>query len=79
MNYDPNHAFIVYKRPKYYVFDNYLDENKEGDFIKKLAPDYNFFDTGYRILINNETVIPKKKLFNKIKSWLGNYFNEILR
>ena len=79
VNYDPNHAFIVYKRPKYYVFDNYLDENKEGDFIKKLAPDYNFFDTGYRILINNETVIPKKKLFNKIKSWLGNYFNEILR
>ena len=61
IDYPPNHAFVVYKIPKYFVFDNYLDEGMVGDFIKKLAPDFNLMDTGYRILINKEAVTPPKK------------------
>ena len=58
--YQPNHAFIVWKNPRYLAFDNYLDENKEGDFVKKLAEDYDFLDTAYRLIIALKD--PSKKL-----------------
>ena len=49
---NPNHAFVGFKRPKTYIFDNYLDDGKKGDFIKKLAPDYDFLSYGYRVIIS---------------------------
>ncbi len=66
--YEPNHVFIAYKTPKYYIFDNYLDP-VDGDFTKKLASNYDFMGYGYRLLINNEITIPKKQCF--ISKWLG--------
>ena len=48
----PNHIFVGIKLPQTYIFDNY--EEIAGDFIKKLASDYNFFEYGYRIFITAE-------------------------
>lgn len=52
---DFNHAFMDI-RQQYYIFDNY--EEGTGDFIKKLAPDYKFFDYGYRLILS---LTPSKK------------------
>lgn len=49
----PNHAFKIFE-PKYYAFDNYYD-TVDGDWIKRLAPDYDFVDYGYRVFISKET------------------------
>lgn len=61
-----NHAFLVYRLPKYEIFDNYLDWDKTnthevaGDFTKTLAQDYIFFDYGYRVYVSQENT-PQKK------------------
>ena len=60
---NPNHAFVAYKRPRYFIFDNY--QEVAGDFIKKLAENFDLLDYGYRILVNREMVTPQKR------SWLG--------
>ena len=48
---DFTHAVMNYKL-KYFIFDNY--EEGKNDWIKNLAPDYRFFDYGYRIVISAE-------------------------
>ena len=75
VNDSPNHAFMVF-RPRYFAFDNY-DEDKgpKEDWIKQLAGDYDFIDTGYRILINKEVVTPQKKTFWDL---LRGYVREIM-
>lgn len=47
-----NHV-VAMIRPEYYIFDNYVD-SVDGDFIKKLAPNYIFFEYGYRLYILKE-------------------------
>jgi hypothetical protein len=49
-----NHAFLFFKSPKYYIFDNYNYRDPEQDWIKKLASNYALFDYGYRIFISAE-------------------------
>jgi hypothetical protein len=76
---DPNHAFILFGLPAYLAFDNYVDPY-DNDFIKQLAPDSNFMDYGYRILVNKEKVVPQTasfldRLLNGIKTW----FREIIK
>ncbi len=56
-----NHAFLIYTLPKYKIFDNYIDFS--GGYTKDLAPDYTFFDYGYRIYISAENA--PKHLFLK--------------
>ena len=77
----PNHAFLIYKTPKYHAFDNY--EEAKGDFIKKLAPDYDFVDTGYRVFVSAErkplTHAQKKTLWQLIISFLWKEPEEIKR
>lgn len=46
----PNHAFMLFNPPKYMAFDNYID-SVDGDFIKRLAPDYDFLGAGYRVIL----------------------------
>lgn len=58
-----NHAFILYDLPKYQAYDNYYDAGVAGDFTKTLAPDYIFFDYGYRVYISAENL--PKHLFLK--------------
>ena len=53
----PNHAFMLFKNPKYYAFDNYID-SVDGDFTKRLASDYDLLSYGYRIVIPAEYIIP---------------------
>lgn len=53
-----NHAFLLYNLPQWQIFDNYLE--KPEDFTKTLAPNYAFFDYGYRVYVSNETVTQKK-------------------
>lgn len=67
----PNHAFMLVKNPAFLAFDNYLDDGKEGDFIKKLAKDYRFLD-GYRVFISKETPNPKAE------NWLRNLLKSLL-
>ena len=45
-----NHAFILFNLPKYQAYDSY--EESVADFTKNLAPDYTFFETGYRVYIS---------------------------
>lgn len=47
---DPNHVFMGIRRPRHYIFDNYIDDS-DGDFIKKLASDYELLGYGYRIYV----------------------------
>lgn len=58
--YSANHAFILFDLPTFCAFDNYIDQ-VDGDYIKKLAPDYDFLDYGYRIYISEE---------KEVKNWL---------
>lgn len=50
------HAFMVFFKPLYYIFDNYID-SVDGDFIKKLAPDYDLYEYAYRIYIVKENIV----------------------
>jgi len=79
-NYSPNHAFMVFKRPRYFVFDNYLDSGIAGDWIKKLASSFDLLDMGYRIAVNQKEFIPIKKNFlQRLLGGLRDYFGEIFR
>ncbi len=51
-----NHAFLIFKHPQWQIFDNYYDDGAIGDFTKTLAPDYIFFDYGYRMYLSAENV-----------------------
>ena len=53
VDFPPNHVFMGLRNPRTYIFDNYIDLVDE-DFIKKLAPDYDFVDYGYRIIISEK-------------------------
>lgn len=64
----PNHAFLVFK-PEYYIFDNYIDV-VDGDFIKKLKPDYDFTNIGYRVYVYKENMVYFNKQTNPLKNWL---------
>lgn len=46
-----NHSFILYRTPRYRAFDNYPD-SYDGDFIKRLSPNYLFTEYGYRVIIS---------------------------
>lgn len=48
----PNHEFLKFALPKTFIFDNY--EESPNDFIKKLVPDYTFYDYDYRVFISGE-------------------------
>lgn len=65
----PNHVFIAYKNPKYFIFDNYLDP-VDGDYTKKLTSNYDLMDYGYRLLINKKIVNPKKTFWQMIILYL---------
>lgn len=45
-----NHIFMGIKKPLHTIFDNYVDPT-DGDFIKKLAQNYELYDEGYRLFI----------------------------
>lgn len=52
VNTQHNHVVALFE-PRYFAFDNYIDP-VDGDYIKHLAPDYNYFDYGYRVFISAE-------------------------
>ena len=70
----PNHAFIIYKKPPYFAFDNYID-SLDGDFTKKLASNYDLIDFGYRTVISVKEISKKNSFF----VWLRRYLAEILK
>lgn len=71
-----NHVWVNFKN-KYFAFDNYLDDGKKEDWIKQLAPDYDFVGYGYRLIIS-EKVILKKNWLNQIISDLWRFFVDII-
>lgn len=70
VDYQPNHVFIGVRKPRTYIFDNYLDV-VDRDFIKKLASDYDFVDYGYRVIISEKSQEEpvKKSLWQMIKEF----------
>ena len=58
VEYTLNHVVAKFKDFYHYIFDNYIEG--PDDFIKQLAPDYNMYGVGYRIIIN-EVPQPVKK------------------
>lgn len=67
----PNHVFIKLKNPRTYIFDNYID-HVDGDFIKKLTPDYKFGSYDYRIIISKKlTPEEKEEAYKKIEQSLN--------
>lgn len=71
-----NHAFMVFKTPAYYAFDNY---ETNDSFIKKLAPNYDLIDFGYRLIISLQNPVKKKDFFTKLREFFSelgsNLFN----
>lgn len=63
---DENHVVVYFATPRYLIFDNYLDEGKEGDFIKKLADDYLLYMYGYRLIIGESVEAQKISIMLKI-------------
>lgn len=61
VSYDFTHDVMAYGLPRTYVFDNYLDDDKKDDWIKKLAPDYRVYEHGYRQYIRREMLPGQKK------------------
>ncbi len=59
-----NHAFILFGLPAFEAFDNY--EESENDFTKQLAPDYRFYDYGYRIYISAQTTKEERDADNAL-------------
>lgn len=55
-----NHAVLCIQ-PEYFIFDNYGENNDNNDFIKLLAPDYIFYETGYRLYISSQAEDKKKE------------------
>lgn len=64
---DFNHCVIGYK-PKYFIFDNYFD-NADGDFVKQLAPDFTFYEYGYRVYISSQQ-LPSKTWWQVLLEWI---------
>ena len=65
-----NHAFMIFGKPDFRIFDNYID-SFDGDWVKQLAGDYNFIPYGYRIYfseINSDGVK---------KNWVEDMWNRI--
>jgi hypothetical protein len=76
----PNHVWMNIK-PQYYAFDNYLD-TVDGDFIKKLSPDYDFYDYGYRLIIGlglNDNLKQQISLYQKIIELLKLYVSKFIK
>ena len=70
-NNDPNHVFVGIYLPKHNIFDNY--ELTPGNFIKKLASDYDLLDYGYRLIIGetkNPETPTKQSLITNLKNLL---------
>lgn len=65
---EPNHAFLVYRTPAFYVFDNY--EETPNDYIKKLSPSYDFLPYGYRVYITAQ-YLPSSK------SWVADLISQL--
>jgi hypothetical protein len=68
---EPNHVWVNLF-PKYTAFDNYLDT--DGDFIKQLASDYDFYEYGYRIFMSQKLPEPSKdiyQLMGQALKWMG--------
>lgn len=66
--------------PKWLAFDNYLDRGIKDDYIKALAPDFDFYKYGYRVFLFNEdpnvddnkwSVTYLMKLLEKLKALLA--------
>ena len=66
-----NHVCILYQR-RYFAFDNYVD-SFDGNFVKNLAPDYKFFNYGYRLTVNRKPAVPETR-----KGWFRRWLHIIL-
>lgn len=64
-----NHCIMKFKNRiiRHYVFDNYIDI-VDGDFIKKLAQDYLFYNYGYRIILSKS--VKKEETLNFIEKMI---------
>jgi len=75
----PNHAFMLYNKPDYIIFDNYIDNKK---YIKKLSSNYSFMEYGYRVFIslnsNVSLVESIKEIIRAVFKLIGDLFKNLL-
>lgn len=64
-----NHVFAGISNPMHLVFDNYIDES-DGDFIKRLAPDYDLLEYGYRLYVS-ENSSPRRTFCEMLQDLLN--------
>lgn len=72
---DPNHVFVAFKKPRYFIFDNYIDET-DSDFIKRLVSNYDLLDYGYQVVISKEVVPVSKDEPMKV-NWVIDLFSRL--
>ncbi len=70
-----NHSFLNFKN-KYKIFDNYRDF-VDNDFIKQLAPDYIFFDYGYRLVLSIPLIKENVNFLKTIINFLKNLIQSL--
>lgn len=66
-----NHASLIIE-PEYFDFDSYPD-TFDGDYIKNLAPDYDFYETGYRVFISKQTTKEEQDILRQTSTALGKF------
>lgn len=76
VNYTPNHAFMIFKRPMAYVFDNYPETASDPNrWIKKLSANYDYYSHGYRIYLTENIVEEQinliQQIINKMRQVVG--------
>jgi len=64
--------------PKYYAYDNYID-SVDGDWVKKLSPDYDFYEYGYRVIITKTIPEQYVNILTKILDILKSYISILSR
>jgi len=65
VEYPPNHVFMRIQ-PQHEIYDSYVD-SVDGDFIKSLVHNYNFFQYGYRVIVSKGKGLT---LWDYIRLWI---------
>lgn len=69
----PNHAFLLYALPAFQVYDSYYEVGKNEDFTKNLAPNYKFYEWGYRMYLSADTTAEERTIQTTVFDNLSKY------
>lgn len=73
-----SHAFMGFGLPTTYIFDNYPDDDFDGEWIKKLASNYNLYEYGYRVFVRNQMIPSEYEKTLSLIARIWKRFQELL-